>query len=102
MMGLERWSVKWFWSPLTWRMSVVNSEIYDRGLSCRGVRVVAVGMTSERDLWSVKTANFLPSTMCRKCWIASLIPRSSLSKAEYLRCAVDSFLEKNPKGLSSS
>ena len=34
--------------------------------------------------------------------MASLIPRSSLLKAEYFLWACDSFLEKNPRGLPSS
>ena len=50
MMGLERWSATGFSSPLTWRMSVVNSEMYDKCLSCLGVLDVAVGMTNARGL----------------------------------------------------
>ena len=50
MMGLERLSATGLSSPLTCRMSVVNSEMYDKCRSCRGVRDVAVGMTNVRGL----------------------------------------------------
>ena len=97
--GHDKASATEFFSPGRCTKDLVNLDIYDRWCcwwADQGGDELKRAVV--RALWSVNSVNSLSSSMNLKWWKAENAARSSLSKAEYLTLAEESFLEKNAMG----